>query len=362
MRSVPRYSGGGTIGAKRIFERTGRTQDQSGALNMRPFNFIAASEISAAATAGERTDSRFVAGGTTLLDLMKLGVETPATLIDINPLASKHPELSEVNATPSGGVRIGALARMSDVAWNDDVRAQFPMVSQALLLAASGQIRNMATVGGNIMQRTRCYYFRDTASPCNKREPGTGCSALNGVSRIHAILGTSNSCIATHASDLAIALVAVDAVVHVVGKTARTIPFADFHLLPEMHPERETTLRSGELITAIEIPPLAFARNSVYLKIRDRASFAFALASAAVALDVQQGRIRDARVALGGVGTRPWRSREAESALIGQPANDATFDRAAVVAVANARTTRDNAFKVQLARRTLVRALTQVAS
>jgi xanthine dehydrogenase YagS FAD-binding subunit len=250
---------------------------------------------------------------------------------------------------------------MSDVAWDARVKERYPLVSQSLLLAASGQVRNMATIGGNILQRTRCPYFRDVATPCNKREPGSGCSALVGISRTHAILGTSDKCIATHPSDLAVALAALDAIVHVRGRSGdRTIPFNAFHVVPGQHPERETVLEPGDFITAIDLPALSFARRSLYLKVRDRASFAFALASAAVALDVQSGTIRNARVALGGVGTKPRRSMGAERALIGKTATLATFQAASTAALADARPTKDNAFKVTLARRTLERALTEV--
>jgi xanthine dehydrogenase YagS FAD-binding subunit len=252
---------------------------------------------------------------------------------------------------------------MSDVAWDQHVRDRYPMVSQSLLLAASGQLRNMATIGGNIMQRTRCWYFRDTAMPCNKRDPGSGCSALTGLNRIHAVLGTSDKCIATHPSDLAVALVALDA--NVVARSRageRVIPIKEFHLLPGQHPERENALRPGELITAIDLPSLPFARRSLYLKVRDRASFAFALASAAVALDIRGGVIRAARVALGGVGTKPWRSMEAERTLVGNRASASTFRAAADAALSGAKPHGDNAFKVPLAKHTLERALAEVAS
>ncbi len=306
--------------------------------------------------------SKFIAGGTTLVDLMKLDVERPAHLVDINALGEDS-NLASVTELPGGGLRLGALARMSDVAWDPRVRDGYPVVSESLLLAASGQVRNMATIAGNIMQRTRCWYFRDTAMPCNKREPGSGCSALAGLNRIHAVLGTSDKCIATHPSDLAVALVALDA--NVIARSSageRTVPIRDLHLLPEQHPEREHALRLGELITAIDLPPLSFAKRSLYLKVRDRASFAFALASAAVAVDLQGGVIRAARVALGGVGTKPWRSTEAERALVGRKANAATFRAAADAALAGAKPRKDNAFKVRLATRTLERALTQVTS
>jgi len=329
---------------------------------MRPFDLVTATDVSSAVRAGREAAARFVAGGTTLIDLMKLDVERPTTVVDVNPLARRDPSLAQVTDLPGGGIRLGALARMSDVAWDPRIRERYPMVSQSLLLAASGQLRNMATMGGNILQRTRCPYFRDTAMPCNKREPGTGCSAIDGFNRPHAILGTSEHCIATHPSDLAVALAALDATVRVRGAAERTIPFANFHLLPGDHPERETTLEHGELITAIDLPALPLARRSLYLKVRDRASYAFALASAAVALDVQNGTIRGARVALGGVGTKPWRSHEAERMLVGQPANDTTFHAAASAAVAGARPYKHNAFKVELAKRTLVRALSEVSA
>ncbi len=335
---------------------------------MNLFDYTLATSVDQATRAGASTGTRFVAGGTTLIDLMKLGVETPVHIVDINALGSHDPSLTAVTDLPGGGLRVGSLARMSDVAWNARVRDQFPMVSQSLLLAASGQLRNMASMGGNILQRTRCQYFRDTAMPCNKREPGSGCSALTGYNRPNAVLGTSEYCIAAYPGDIAVALVALDATVRVrnagdSGETAgRTIPLIDFHLLPDSHPERETVLRPGDLITAIDIPGLAFAKHSTYLKVRDRASYAFALASAAVALDVQGGTVHDARVALGGVGTKPWRSHEAERALIGKPATTATFRGAADVALKGAVPHRHNAFKIGLARRTLIRALTEVAA
>src|SRR6185503_18327720 len=248
--------------------------------------------------------------------------------------------------------------RNSDLAHHPLVRERLPMLSQALLAGASGQLRNMATTGGNLLQRTRCYYFRDAASPCNKREPGAGCAALHGFNRIHAILGGSEHCIATHPSDMAVPLAALDAVVRVRGpKGERAIPIAEFYVLPGDRPERETTLARGELITAVDIPATPFATRSVYIKVRDRASYAFALASAAVALELDGKTIRDARIALGGVGTVPWRSREAEQALRGQKAGGETYMRAAVAALEGAAPHEHNAFKIELARRTLARAL-----
>lgn len=334
---------------------------------MNPFDYRLAHSIDDAILAGADASAHYVAGGTTLIDLMKLDVEVPAHIVDVNALGAGDASLGTVSELPDGGLRLGALARMSDVAWDARVKERFPVVSQSLLAAASGQIRNMATMGGNILQRTRCPYFRDTATPCNKREPGSGCSALRGYNRSHAVLGTSDHCIATHPSDFAVALVALDATVRVHGTRGsrvaeRAIPIGDFHLLPGAHPERETALRHGELITAIDIPALAFAKRSLYLKVRDRASYAFALASAAVALDVQGSRIRAARVALGGVGTKPWRAHEAERALIGRPATRATFAAAAGAALRGAVPHRDNAFKIPLAKQTIVRALTEVAS
>jgi xanthine dehydrogenase YagS FAD-binding subunit len=330
---------------------------------MIPFDYTTADNVEGAVRAGTVASTRYVAGGTTLIDLMKLGVERPTHVVDLNPLVHRDASLGTVADLPNGGLRLGGLAHMSDVAWDARVRERYPMVSQSLLLAASGQVRNMATMAGNILQRTRCPYFRDTATACNKREPGTGCSAIHGINRGQAVLGTSEHCIATHPSDLAVALTALDAVVQVRGSSGpRAIPFAEFHVLPGAHPERETVLRPGDVITSIDIPSVAIARRSLYLKVRDRASFAFALASAAVALDVQSNTIRDARVALGGVGTKPWRSHEAERALIGRPANAATFHAAADAALAGARPQSQNAFNIELAKRTLVRALTEVSA
>jgi xanthine dehydrogenase YagS FAD-binding subunit len=324
---------------------------------MHPFSFATAESATAALrlAAGDPS-SRYLAGGTTLVDLMKLEVEQPTQLIDITALP-----LADVATLPNGALRVGAMVRNSDLAHNEEVRRRYPMLSQALLAGASGQLRNMATTGGNLLQRTRCPYFRDTAMPCNKRESGTGCSALHGENRGHAVLGTSEACIATHPSDMAVALVALDAVVRTMGPEGeRAIPLAELHRLPGDHPEIETTLAPGELITAVEIPALPFATRSLYLKVRDRASYAFALASAAVAIDLSNGTVRDARVALGGVGTVPWRSREAEDALRGRPAGVATYRAAADAALASAVPRKDNEFKIELARRTLVRALTRL--
>ena len=248
---------------------------------MRPFDYSAATDVAEATrlvTLSPRT--RFIAGGTTLVDLMKLEVETPTRIVDINRLGARHADMNEVTALPDGGLRIGALVRNSDLAWSTVVKERYPVLSEALLAGASGQIRNMASVGGNLMQRTRCYYFRDTAMPCNKREPGSGCSAIEGHNRIHAVLGTSSQCIATSPGDMPVALVALGATVRVTGPQGeRSIPLVDFHLVPGAHPERETVLQPGELITAVDVPALPWARRSHYRKVRDRASFAFALAS-----------------------------------------------------------------------------------
>jgi xanthine dehydrogenase YagS FAD-binding subunit len=326
------------------------------------FQYTRATSLDHAIRSAATTSGRFIAGGTTLVDLMKLEVERPTHLVDINSLRT-NPSLSTVLQLPDGGLRLGALARMSDVAWDQRVRDRYPLVSQSLLLAASGQVRNMATMAGNVMQRTRCWYFRDTAMPCNKREPGSGCSAVVGLNRMHAVLGASDKCIATHPSDLAVALSALDARVVVRGSSGeRVIPIREFHLLPGQHPEREHAIDAGEMITAIDLPALPFAKRSLYLKVRDRASFAFALAAAAVAVDLQGGTIRDARVALGGVGTKPWHSPEAERALVGHAATATTFRNAARAALAAAHPYKDNAFKVRLAEHTLVRALTEVTA
>lgn len=325
---------------------------------MRPFTFITAHDAATAQHSLADPHARALAGGTTLVDLMKLHVETPVTLVDINGLP-----LTAIEALPGGGVRVGALVRNSDMAQHQLIRERYPFVSQAIMAGASGQIRNMATTAGNLMQRTRCYYFRDTATPCNKRQPGSGCAALEGYNRIHAVLGTSDHCIATHPSDMCVPLAALDAVVRIRSGTGeRTVPFADFHLLPGDHPEREHPLQPGELITAVDIPALAFATRSVYLKVRDRASYAFALASAAVALDVSNGTIRGARIALGGVGTKPWRAHRAEEVLVGRPLNDQAWQAAADAALEGAVPRRHNGFKIELAKRTLRRALARAGA
>jgi xanthine dehydrogenase YagS FAD-binding subunit len=305
----------------------------------------------AIANAGEKT--RFIAGGTTLVDLMKLDVERPASVIDINGLP-----LDRIEVSPDGGLKIGAMVRNSDLAWNANVRQRYAVLSEALLSGASPQLRNMATTGGNLLQRTRCYYFRDTNYKCNKREPGSGCSAIDGFHRIHAVLGGSEHCIATHPSDMAVAMMALEATVHTRGaKGERSIPLNDFYLLPGSTPDSENVLEPGELITHVTLPPLPQSTRSHYLKLRDRASYEFALASAAVVIRTSGGRIEFARVALGGVGTKPWRSREAEQELHGHEANERIFRAAAEAALKPAKPLRDNAFKVELAKRVIVRAL-----
>src|SRR5882757_362876 len=321
---------------------------------MRPFSYARAADADAAiAAVRERADGAFLAGGTTEVDLVRQDVLRPGLLVDINDLP-----LTGVEDLPGGGLRVGALARMSDVARVAGVVARFPVISQALLLGASAQLRNMASLGGNLCQRVRCSYFRDAASPCNKRDPGSGCAALDGFNRGHAILGTSDKCIATHPSDVAVALVALDAVVHTRGPAGeRAIGIDDFFLLPGETPEREHPLEHGELITAIEVPATPVARRSVYLKFRDRESYEFALASVAAAVRTEDGAIADVRLALGGVGTKPWRARRAEASLLGKPAGEASFAEAAGQELATARPRPLNAFKVELAQRAIIRAL-----
>ena len=319
---------------------------------MKPFTYVRPADARAATAAAGASGASFLAGGTTLIDLMRLEVMSPSAVVDLGrlPLAAveRHGD----------GIRIGAMARNADVATHATVVERYPLLAQALLAGASPQVRNMATVGGNLLQRTRCPYFRDLAVPCNKRTPGAGCSALEGYTRSHAILGTSASCIATHPSDMCVALAALDAIVHTRnGGRERAIPFGDFHTLPGEQPEVENVLEQGELVTHVELPASPFAAHAHYVKVRDRAAFAFALASAAVGLDVADGRIRAARIALGGVATKPWRASEAEQALVGQPPSRATFERAAAAAIVDPKPRRDNAFKVGLAKRTIVRAL-----
>jgi len=326
---------------------------------VRPDNPAAAVTVAAQSkTAQQGADVRFLAGGTTLLDLMKLNDETPAKLVDINRLP-----LDKVERTPDGGLKIGATVRNSDLAYHPAIQRDYAVLSQALLAGASAQLRNMATTAGNLLQRTRCMYFRDTAMPCNKREPGTGCPAIAGSNRTLAVLGTSEHCIATNPSDMNVAMAALEATVHVQGpKGTRAVSIGDFHLLPGGTPQRETVLEPGDLVTHVTLPPPIEGSNQVYLKLRDRASYEFALASAAVVITVAGGTMTRARVALGGVGTKPWRSPEAESALVGQIANATSFRNAADAAMRGATPQSENAFKIELAKRCLTHALHTAAT
>ncbi|MDH6439326.1 xanthine dehydrogenase YagS FAD-binding subunit [Streptomyces sp. SAI-144] len=319
---------------------------------MHPFSYTRVSDTREALNAG-RGGGRYIAGGTTLVDLMRETVERPETLVDITGLP-----LGEITVSERGGLRIGALVTMSEAAAHAKVRTLYPVVSEALELSASAQLRNMATIGGNIMQRTRCTYFRDVTADCNKREPGSGCAALHGVNRTHAILGTSGACVATHPSDAAVAFAALEARVHLLGPDgARQVPFADFLLRPGSTPQREQALSKGELITAVEIPALPRPLRSGYLKVRDRQSYEFALTSAAVALHVRGGVIREAKVAAGGVGTVPWKLPAVEQHLVGERPSGALWSAAAAKAADGARPLQHNRFKVELLKRTVERQL-----
>jgi xanthine dehydrogenase YagS FAD-binding subunit len=301
--------------------------------------------------------AKFIAGGTNLIDLIKEDVARPSQLIDIT-----HLPLNKLEETQDGGLRIGALVPNSDLAWHPQIEARYPLLASAVLAGASPQLRNMASTGGNLLQRTRCQYFYDIATPCNKREPGSGCSAIDGINRMHAILGTSEHCIATHPSDMCVALAALEARVLATGtRGERSIVFADFHRLPGDRPQIDSNLLADEIITAIELPPKGFASNYTYLKIRDRLSYAFALVSIAVGLDIAGDTIREARLALGGVAHKPWRDREAEAQLDGAPATRESFLRVAEIVLRNARGFGHNDFKIELARRGIVRALAQAA-
>jgi xanthine dehydrogenase YagS FAD-binding subunit len=325
---------------------------------MRPFAYERARDAdgAVAAFAGAK-GAKYLGGGTNLVDLMKLGVEVPDLLVDVTGLA--HDRIEE---RPDGGLRIGAAVRNSDLAADPVVRERYPLLARALLSGASGQLRNLATVGGNLLQRTRCPYFQDTSKPCNKRSPGSGCPAREGHHRDLAILGHSEACVATHPSDMAVALAALGAEVRVVGPEGeRTVPIPGLHRLPGDEPERDTVLEPGELITAVELAPLGFAARSDYRKVRDRASFAFALVSVAAALDLDGGAVRDCRIALGGVAHVPWRAARAEEALRGGPASEESFVRAAAAELAEARPLRDNGFKVPLAGNLLVGTLSDLA-
>lgn len=322
---------------------------------MRPFKYTRASDVDAAARAvTANPQAKFMAGGTNILDLMKEDVERPNELVDLTRL-----KLAEIKAGPGGGVTIGALAKNTDTANHPLIRKNYPLLTQAIVAGASGQLRNMATNGGNLMQRTRCQYFYDTAMPCNKREPGTGCGALEGLNRIHAIFGWSEKCVATYPGDMANALYALEAVVRVRNADGRerTIPINDFHRLPGDAPERDNNLQHGELIVAIDLAKSPFAKNYYYLKVRDRASYAFALVAVAAALEMNGGTIRQARVVMGSVAHKPWRSQEAEAALSGKPASEQTFRQAAELALKDAKPLAHNAYKVELGKRAIVRSL-----
>lgn len=319
-----------------------RTEDQGTALNL----------------LWQNSNTKFLGGGTNLIDLMREDIEHPDALIDITRLP-----LTELTELPEGGVRIGALVRNSHLAANQAIREKFPVLSQAILMGASAQLRNMATTGGNLMQRTRCYYFYDRAAHCNKRAPGSGCDAIDGFNRIHAILGTSPNCIATHPSDMCVAMAALDAVVQVTGKSgARSIPLIDFHRLPGDSPAVDTNLQPDELITSVDIPALPFARRSLYRKVRDRASYAFAIVSVAAALEIDNGVIRQVRLAFGGVAHKPWRASVAEQYLTGKPPEEQIFRQAAELELRDATPYRHNAFKIELTKRTVASVLAELSA
>lgn len=324
---------------------------------MNNFSYARATEISGAINeiAGQET-AKYIAGGTNLIDLMKENVMRPSKLVDINRLS-----LSSIEENETGGLRLGALCTNADTAYNEQVEKRYPLLSKAILAGASAQLRNMATNGGNLNQRTRCYYFYDTATACNKREPGTGCAAFNGFQRLHAILGWSESCIATYPGDMANALAALEAVVNVEGANGaiRQIQFEDFHRLPEDMPEKDNTLQLGEIITSIDLPEKGFEKNHAYLKLRDRASYAFALVSVAVGLELDGDSVKDARIILGGVAHKPWRNKEAENILKDKTATKENFQKAADIIFAEAKGFEHNAFKIELGRRAIIRALRQ---
>jgi len=325
---------------------------------MNRFDYVRAGTVSEAVQAfGSGQNARFIAGGTNLIDLMKYDVERPGRLIDITRLPLGQIEEHE------GGLRIGALVTNATLAYDARIKERYPLLSSAILAGASAQLRNAASTGGNLLQRTRCYYFYDTATPCNKREPGSGCPAIGGVNRIHAIFGASPDCIATHPSDMCIALAALEATVQVSGPEGeRSIAFADFHRLPGDDPSRDTTLKPGEMVVAVDLPAQGFATNYTYLKLRDRLSYAFALVSVAAALELDGETIRTARLVLGGVAHKPWRNAQAEALLQGKPATRETFQAAADLIVSEAQPQSANAFKVELARRAIRRGLTQAAA
>ncbi len=324
---------------------------------MNSFSYMRARDVAQATREGAAGNVKFIAGGTNLLDLMKENIERPGRLIDINGLP-----LDRIEETHEGGLRIGALVRNADLAADPRVQERYPLLSSALLAGASPQLRNMATTGGNLMQRTRCHYFYDVATACNKRRPGSGCDAIGGVTRIHAILGTSDQCIATHPSDMCVAMAALEAEVNVMGPHGpRTMAFADFHRLPAETPHLDNNLAPGELIVSVELPQEGFSQHYSYLKIRDRLAYAFALVSVAAALRIEGGRITTVRVALGGVAHKPWRRTDAEQELTGEQANAKTFTAFADRLLNGAKGQGDNDFKIALAQRAIVRALTQAA-
>ena len=324
---------------------------------MNTFSYVRASDVADAVRQGAALNTKYLGGGTNLVDLMRETLERPSALIDVTGLPSSITEQED------GSILIGAAAKNTAVAEHHAVRTRYPVLARAILAGASGQIRNMATVGGNLLQRTRCtYFYDDDGSRCNKREPGQGCDAVEGFNRIHAILGASPSCVATHPSDMCVALAALDAVVHVTSTQGdRTILFTDLHRLPGDHPENETTLRRGELISAVELPALSFAQQSTYRKVRDRASYAFALISVAAALDLESGVVKNVRLALGGVAHKPWRALKLEASLTGGPATKEAFLAAAEEELAEARPLTHNGFKVELAKRTIVAVLGELA-
>jgi xanthine dehydrogenase YagS FAD-binding subunit len=334
-----------------------RRRDRGG-VELKPFRYERApDESGAVATLAATPGAKFLGGGTNLVDLMRLGVEMPDLLVDVTRLP-----YDRIDALDGGGLRIGAGVRNSDLAADRRVRTGYPALAEAVLAGASGQLRNLATTGGNLLQRTRCAYFQDTTKPCNKREPGSGCPAREGEHRNLAIIGHSERCVATHPSDMAVALAAFDAIVRVVGPAGeREIPLVDFHRLPGDTPQHDTVLERDELIVAVDVPALAFAGNSRYRKVRERASFAFALVSVAAALDVADGVVRDVRIAFGGLAHKPWRAHAAEEALRGSAADESAFGAAADAELSRAEPLRDNGYKVELARNTLVRTLVELA-
>ena len=323
---------------------------------MIPFTYARAARTDEAIALGAAANAKYLGGGTNLVDLLRETIEAPASLVDVTALSDT------IEQRADGAIVLGAAARNTTVAEHHAIRVRYPLLARAVLAGASAQIRNMATVGGNVLQRTRCTYFYDNeGSRCNKRQPGQGCDAIEGLNRGHAILGTSDACIATHPSDMCVALAALDAIVHVKSARGdRSIPLTDLHRLPEDHPEIESVLELGELIIAVEIPPLPFGARSTYRKVRDRASYAFALVSVAAAVDTDHGMVTDVRLALGGVGTKPWRAWRAEAFLKGKPATTETFRAAADAELADARPLGDNGFKVELARRTIVAVLDEL--